>query len=246
MTITMPLFSRVFRSKDSTLPKSKSKSQLVVQHGQAIAPPKPRFTANWTSKKIDPEEVEELIHACTLELKSRAEALDSPFFLLPFRPETDAGPARTFIRNFYVAGQTNSTHYTGESLRKELVLTEQVVLCSILKWCWSRLPGGVVTWNTYEGFRIGEKDSHMARNAFSTFIPLGVSSPARKSIVFDFFDLLAAIAAHAKLNGLGGHKLSRLAGWWAFEHSDDGNGFDGGYRSWSTQVPTDHMFIYRS
>jgi hypothetical protein len=29
-------------------------------------------------------------------------------------------------------------------------------LCSIIKWCWSRLPGGVVTWDVYELFRIGE------------------------------------------------------------------------------------------
>lgn len=25
-----------------------------------------------------------------------------------------------------------------------------------MKWCWSRLPGGVVTWDAYELFRIGE------------------------------------------------------------------------------------------
>lgn len=74
----------------------------------------------------------------------------------------------------------------------------------------------------------------MTRNSFDTFIPLSVESEARRQIVFDFFDLLSAIAAHAKTNGLGGRKLSRLAGWWAFEHSDEGKGFDGGYRSWAT------------
>lgn len=26
-----------------------------------------------------------------------------------------------------------------------------------MKWCWARLPGGVVTWEVYEGFRVGEK-----------------------------------------------------------------------------------------
>lgn len=31
------------------------------------------------------------------------------------------------------------------------------VLCSIVKWCWSRLVGGVVTWEAYELFRIGEQ-----------------------------------------------------------------------------------------
>jgi len=74
----------------------------------------------------------------------------------------------------------------------------------------------------------------MARNAFHTFIPITVNSNARKNIIYNFFDLLTAIAAHGKTNGFGGRKLSRMAGWWAFEHSDDGKGFEGGYKSWVT------------
>jgi hypothetical protein len=112
------------------------------------------------------------------------------------------------------------------------------------------MPGGVVTWPVYHGFSLGEKgalisacgendhkltatiDSNMARHAFHTFIPLSVESDARKNIIYDFFDLLTAIAAHGKTNGFGGRKLSRMAGWWAFEHSDQGKGFEGGYKSW--------------
>jgi hypothetical protein len=44
---------------------------------------------------------------------------------------------------------------------------------------------------------------------------------------------MAAIAAHGKTNGLGGRKLSRYAGWWAFEHTDTGNGFEGSYKTWA-------------
>ncbi len=76
----------------------------------------------------------------------------------------------------------------------------------------------------------------MARDAFATFIPISVESDARTKIVFDFFDLMAAIAAHGKTNGMGGRKLSRLAGWWAFEQVDLGNGFDGGYKAWTRFV----------
>lgn len=79
-------------------------------------------------------------------------------------------------------------------------------------------------------------DSNFARDAFSTFIPISVESDARTKIIFDFFDLLAAIAAHAKSNGLGGRKLSRYAGWWAFEHTDTGNGFEASYKNWATWV----------
>lgn len=76
-------------------------------------------------------------------------------------------------------------------------------------------------------------ESRMAKSAFDTFIPLSVTSEAREKIIFSFFDLLAAIAASSKRNGLGGRKLSRLAGWWAFEQIQEGQGFQAGYRSWT-------------
>lgn len=75
-------------------------------------------------------------------------------------------------------------------------------------------------------------DSNFARHAFDTFIPLSVESDARKRIIFDFFDLLSAVAARGKSNGMGGRKLSRMAGWWAFEFVEDGKGFEGGYHTW--------------
>jgi hypothetical protein len=173
-----------------------------------------------------------------------AEALDSPFLLLPFRLDSDPTPARAFIAKFFKSNASGAQQYRGESLQQELRLTESHVLCSVLKWCWSRLPGGVVTWPVYEAFKIGEKESNQARHAFETFIPIAADSPARKNIIVDFFDLLAAVAAHGKTNGMGGRKVSRLAGWWAFDHSDDGKGFEGGYKSWIAAADaTSHLFF---
>ena len=173
-----------------------------------------------------------------------AEALDSPFLLLPFRLHSDSSGARTFIRNFFKSNAEGSHQYRGPSLQQELRLTESIVLCSIIKWCWSRMPEGVVGWPVYEGFQIGEQESSLARNAFDTFIPIGAATQARKNIIFDFFDLLSAVAAHGKNNGMAGRKLSRMAGWWAFEHSDDGKGFEGGYKSWAAAADaTSHLFF---
>lgn len=76
----------------------------------------------------------------------------------------------------------------------------------------------------------------MAQYSFKTFLPLAVDSEPRKEIIFDFFDLLAAVAARGKTNGLGGRKLSRMAGWWAFDYPDDGKGFEGGYKTWAKCV----------
>lgn len=226
----MPFFSKVFKSKDGA-----GQTKKTVDSAGAMAPPptKPKFASTWDSTEVIMDEVQELIHCCTLEMKSRAEALDTPFLLLPFRPEGDVSSARTFIRNYFRANREGSMQYRGEPLKRELRLTEPQVLCSIIKWCWSRIPGGVVSWDIYESFTTGEKESDMVIGSFDAFIPISVDCSSRRHIIYDFFDLLAAISAHAKANGMGGRKLSRMAGWWAFEQTDNGKGLEGGYRTWA-------------
>lgn len=236
----MPFFKNVFKSKEG--PRSASKAGKYADGADTVAPPKPRWEESWSRKDVAPEEIQELIHVCTQEMKSRA--LDMPFMLLPFRPASDTSASRNFVRNFFKAAYEGSRQYTGEGLATELRLTEPLTLCSIMKWCWSRLPNGVVTWDAYELFRIGESDSNFARHAFDTFIPISVESEARQRIIFDFFDLLSAVAARSKTNGMGGRKLSRLAGWWAFEFAEDGKGFDGGYKTWAKAADAaSHLFF---
>ena len=38
----------------------------------------------------------------------------------------------------------------------EVILTGTQVLSGVAKWCWGRLQGGVVGWDAYELFKIGE------------------------------------------------------------------------------------------
>ncbi|KAL4901347.1 hypothetical protein BDW74DRAFT_85790 [Aspergillus multicolor] len=236
----MPSFTRFFRSKDSNAAKKSSKSTAAEDTG----PAKPTWTDAWQRTEIAPEEVQQLLRACTQELKVRA--LQTPFMLLPFRPSSDTvtATARNFIRNYFNQSVKRGSPFAGDDLAQELRLTDPMVLCSVMKWCWSRLPGGVVTWEAYELFKVGEQDSQFARDAFSTFIPISVDSDARAKIIFDFFDLLTAVAAHGKSNGLGGRKLSRYAGWWAFEHTDTGNGFEAAYKNWASAADaTSHLFF---
>jgi len=75
----------------------------------------------------------------------------------------------------------------------------------------------------------------MDKQAFDTFLPLSTESSAHRLIILDFFDLLAAIAAHSRSNGLGGLKLSRFMGWFAFSHPAE-KGFGLGYKSWTRYV----------
>ncbi|PSR87167.1 hypothetical protein BD289DRAFT_367470 [Coniella lustricola] len=224
----MGVFSRL--KKDG---KSKKKGDA----GLNDVPVGPQWTDAWARTIVEPEEIHELVKRCTEEIKNRA--LDHPFLLLPFRPTSDPSAVRTFVRHFF---ENNAVR--GEALAQELRMTEPMVITGVIKWCWGRLQGGVVGWDAYELFKVGEQDSNMARDSFKTFIPLSVENGARSSIIFNFFDLLSAIAAHGKMNGFGGRKLSRMAAWWAFEHKDTSNGFDGGYRSWLKAADaTSHLFF---
>ncbi|KAK4659290.1 hypothetical protein QC762_108870 [Podospora pseudocomata] len=232
------LFSRL-KGKDG---KKSKKGQLDLDDQLAK---KPRWEGDaWARKTVDPEEVEELLRFSTEELKARA--LDLPFLLLPFRPTSDPSAVRTFVRHFFGNRDGAQTLY-GEALAQELRMTEPMVISGVVKWCWSRLPGGVVGWDSYELFSLGEQDSNLARDSFKTFIPLSFENrKAQAQIVFHFFDLLSAVAAHGKTNGFGGRKLSRMAAWWAFEQTeaDRANGFEGAYKAWLKAADaTSHLFF---
>ena len=56
----MPLFSRK---------KDKKKPEQPVVNGNANS--KPRWEDSWQRTRVDPEEVAELLHGCTAELKLR-------------------------------------------------------------------------------------------------------------------------------------------------------------------------------
>lgn len=59
----MPFFKSVFHSKD--------KQKGAKTAPEPVAPPKPRWEESWTRKDVAPDEIQELIHVCTQEMKSR-------------------------------------------------------------------------------------------------------------------------------------------------------------------------------
>lgn len=63
----MPLFSR-FKSK-GTQPASKKAGNL--DNGDSVPSRPTKWQARWESTTIVPEEVQELVHLCTSEMKSR-------------------------------------------------------------------------------------------------------------------------------------------------------------------------------
>jgi hypothetical protein len=78
----MPFFSSIFKSKDGSRSAKAGKNGDNDANGQ-VAQPKPRWEESWTRKQVEPEEIQELIHVCTQEMKTRGEyplptALDEP------------------------------------------------------------------------------------------------------------------------------------------------------------------------
>src|ERR1700687_4557328 len=80
--------------------------------------------------------------------------LDSPLFLLPFRPSSDLSSTKIFIRRYFAGGRPN---LFGSTLAQELRLTDVSVLSGILRWIWTRLEGGIVGWESYELFAQAER-----------------------------------------------------------------------------------------
>jgi hypothetical protein len=66
----MPSFFSRLKGKDSPSKLSKAKKHAP----QTVVPqplPNPRWEDAWIRKTVDPEEVQELLKGCTIELKSR-------------------------------------------------------------------------------------------------------------------------------------------------------------------------------
>ena len=61
----MPSFLRVFRRDTAT------KSKKNANASNAVEAPKPKWEEAWSRTEVQPEEVQELIHVCTQEMKSR-------------------------------------------------------------------------------------------------------------------------------------------------------------------------------
>jgi hypothetical protein len=66
----MPGFFSRLKSKDGPTKLAKSKKNTPQGDIQQTAP-KPAWEDAWTRKTVEPDEVQELLRGCTLELKSR-------------------------------------------------------------------------------------------------------------------------------------------------------------------------------
>jgi hypothetical protein len=71
----MPFFKNVFKSKDG----SRSGSKAAKYDDQPVAAPKPRWEEAWSRKEVAPDEIQELIHVCTQEMKSRGRCNGDPY-----------------------------------------------------------------------------------------------------------------------------------------------------------------------
>lgn len=83
-SLTMPFFSRVFRSKDSSATKKQAKPAAVDP-----TPARPKWTDAWQRTEVAPEEVADLVRGCSQELKARGGHFHSNHVaVLPSGPAT--------------------------------------------------------------------------------------------------------------------------------------------------------------
>ncbi|KAK9356921.1 hypothetical protein V1523DRAFT_422816 [Lipomyces doorenjongii] len=262
----MPGFFRGFRPLDamrnfaSPLTPVSTGPDSPLDSAHDIISDLPRYSPDdiWARTSISLDVADRFIGLAIDEIKLRG--VLEPLVLLPCRPTYDLIEAKRFVhRIFYEADALVSSE-----IQREIKLSDIFVIVSALKWVWARIPGGIVTWDVYELFKAGEEDAGRAQNAFKMIIPVAADSPARSRIIFNFFDLLSALASHWKTSGMAGRKIARLAAWWAFslsedmvrlaEESDNVNGavggsqtrptFSEGYKIWSKAADASaHLFF---
>ncbi|CAN6674736.1 hypothetical protein TRVA0_063S00188 [Trichomonascus vanleenenianus] len=202
------------------------------------------FTQEAFTQSVLPRPVlADLIMEVTKEIKARG--VLAPYLLLPFRPESAPDELRSLISAIFPIGKSP---LTGDDLLREIRLADVYSLAGLLKWCWCRLPGGIVSWKVYEMFKAQEAEAGFKEDSFLTVLPKLVDSAAHASIVFHFFDLVTSIATHGRRNGMGPRKLARLAGLWAFDirkpDMNEPTSFADGLGAWSTAADaTNHIFL---
>ncbi|KAK9239079.1 hypothetical protein V1525DRAFT_62260 [Lipomyces kononenkoae] len=211
----MPGFFRGFRPLDAM--RNLASPQGSAGHGALDSPhdivrDRPLYSPDdtWARKSISLDIADRFIGLLSEEIKLRG--VLEPLVLLPWRPNYDLMETKRFVHR--ILGEEYDLDLS--EIQREVKIADVFVIASALKWIWARIPDGIVTWDVYELFKAGEEDSGNPQHAFKAIIPVVADSPARSRIIFNFFDLLSAIAAHWKTSGMGGRKIARLAAWWAF------------------------------
>lgn len=104
-----------------------------------------------------------------------------------------------------------------DEILRVLRKTDVYTVAGVLKWCWSRLQGGVVTWATYNKYKEAEKANHYKPDSFAKLIGTIIESEAHFSIIDNFYLLLSSLSTNADRNRMEATKLARISGLWAFE-----------------------------
>ncbi|ANZ73133.1 BA75_00596T0 [Komagataella pastoris] len=161
--------------------------------------------------ELQKHELKDLIHAITNEIKLKGTR--APYFFLPFRPQLNDYRLKVFLNRVFIEGKPASLKVIEKVVKK----TDEFTLTSALKFLWSRLPNGyIVGWKSYAQFAKLEQEQNYPQRAFLDIIPQCLLSPSHASIVYDFFDLIVAIAADTKQNKMSARKISKMCGIWAF------------------------------
>lgn len=193
----------------------------------------------WTLHSISHEQAQVLLEACVNEIKSRG--LDIPLCFLPFRPSSDHSAVQLLVRNYFLG------EIRGPSLIHDLKTSDCLVLMGVVRWVVCRLEGGLISFDEYILFLKAEQQLNYSLDAFSILFPAIVVDLERRRNYNNFFELLTAIASHARDNGLPGRKLSRIAAGLIFHQIPSKRPtqrFDEGYRLWQTAAnAAEHLFM---
>ncbi|EDO15868.1 hypothetical protein Kpol_1009p14 [Vanderwaltozyma polyspora DSM 70294] len=185
-------------------------------------------------EKFEFEEVHDVIHFLSSELKSRE--FDRTLLLEPLNSD-NTDNLNDFLTGIF---KLNLSLEGGELRWSSLVKANSFTLFQALKYIWCRLPnGGVIGWDSYKLFKVKEKKKNYPTRAFLEIVPESLTSYAHNSVVYDFFELILTFTSKT---GLHTTQIAYIFSLWAFEYPSqykDGfqkqiltNSISSGFESW--------------
>ena len=164
-------------------------------------------------EELDYEDVHDIVHFITSELKSRD--FDADILLNPLKARNVENLNLLLLHLFRLNKNVPEVDSQWASLSNADVLT----LFQALKFIWCRLPNGaVIGWDSYTIFQVKEKKNKYPIHSFLEILPEVLTSFEHTSIVRDFFELIIAFTNKI---GISANKIVNVFALWAFDYSEE-------------------------
>lgn len=217
--------------------KKRGNATSIIPEASTISTEQTTPIDHYHRTEIPGAELVLLLKLCIQNIKLRG--LTIPLLFLPFRPGSTSATVEPFVRDYFNGAASQ------KGTEQLFLITEPLVLVGVLRWAYSRIKGGILSFSEYELFAKTEKELSYAEDAFSHIVGVLIESDVRRTIFCDFLGLIAAIASNVKTNGHSAQRLAQASASLVFhcQINAAGQTFNTGLEYWQkAAAAVEHLF----